>query len=382
MTQKSFCIFALSCTLFTATTNNTSAQSQTKLAKEVAAENTADMSKYLFLTDEQRQKIDAINYTYAIEMQKMIVNGSNEDFFTVQKRLDDNRQSQLAEVLEVQQEQLNEHITDKEVQQKNDFIKRQLQNTLYLQNIALYANTQIFPVLEKNRAFLDPNISENDQKLLEQYRLEALQIVADLSTAVKNNPDSENWDPKDIGMRIFKENKTMIKDLRAMTERYEEPLNKIMIDLGSQEEIWRNDLQKLSSGFVTDAEKKEIDKEQRRMQSLGMKYLGSRMGFLLLSPQNTGAFLTMLTNELKIDLSPNPLVNEKTQNISFEAPQKMAVYIDLVDANGKIIKNICNQTYAPGKISIKADVSNLEKGKYYYILKLNKGLQVIPTEIQ
>ncbi|MBP7535139.1 MAG: hypothetical protein KA783_11885, partial [Chitinophagales bacterium] len=355
---------------------------QTKLAKEVAAENTADMSKYLFLTDEQRQKIDAINYNYAIEMQKMIVNGSNEDFFTVQKRLDDNRQSQLAEVLEVQQEQLNEHITDKEVQQKNDFIKRQLQNTLYLQNIALYANTQIFPVLEKNRAFLDPNISENDQKLLEQYRLEALQIVADLSIAAKNNPDSENWDPKDIGMRIFKENKTMIKDLRAMTERYEEPLNKIMIDLGSQEEIWRNDLQKLSSGFVTDAEKKEIDKEQRRMQSLGIKYLGSRMGFLLLSPQNTGAFLTMLTNELKIDLSPNPLVNEKTQNISFEAPQKMAVYIDLVDANGKIIKNICNQTYAPGKISIKADVSNLEKGKYYYILKLDKGLQVIPTEIQ
>lgn len=106
------------------------------------------------------------------------------------------------------------------------------------------------------------------------------------------------------------------------------------------------------------------------------------MGFLLLSPKNTGAFLSMLTNELKIELSPNPLVNEKTQNISFEAPQKMAVYIDLVDANGKIIKNICNQTYAPGKISIKADVSNLEKGKYYYILKLDKGLQVIPTEIQ
>jgi hypothetical protein len=285
-------------------------------------------------------------------------------------------------VLEVQQEQLNDHITDKEVQQKNDFIKRQLQNTLYLQNIALYANTQIFPVLEKNRAFLDPNISENDQKLLEQYRLEALQIVADLSTAAKNNPDSENWDAKEVGMRIFKENKTMIKDLRAMTERYEEPLNKIMIDLGSQEEIWRNDLQKLSADFVTDAEKKEIDKEQRRMQSLGIKYLGSRMGFLLLSPKNTGAFLTMLTNELKIDLSPNPLVNEKTQNIGFEAPQKMAVYIDLVDANGKIIKNICNQTYAPGKISIKADVSNLEKGKYYYILKLDKGLQVIPTEIQ
>lgn len=87
--------------------------------------------------------------------------------------------------------------------------------------------------------------------------------------------------------------------------------------------------------------------------------------------------LSMLDFELII--FPNPALDILT--VEFELTEAMDLSIYLVDALGRKVKNIANQSFLLGKNQLTADVGDLERGTYFLRIHSFYGQQVVSVQI-
>jgi len=79
-----------------------------------------------------------------------------------------------------------------------------------------------------------------------------------------------------------------------------------------------------------------------------------------------GVHGTSIIDNLKLNISPNPFVN--TTNISFFLAKSSNINIEILDANGRIIKVLDKGRLSSGKHTLKLDLNNQKSGLYYYRL--------------
>jgi hypothetical protein len=83
-----------------------------------------------------------------------------------------------------------------------------------------------------------------------------------------------------------------------------------------------------------------------------------------------------LKNNTNIQVSPNPIYNEfKTE---FDLTEKLNINIRIIDAQGKIVKELYNGIAQSGKNTFLFNKANLEAGAY--ILSITSNNQTIKNE--
>jgi hypothetical protein len=74
-------------------------------------------------------------------------------------------------------------------------------------------------------------------------------------------------------------------------------------------------------------------------------------------------------DEFKLEVFPNP--GSDLLHISFSAPAHAETFIDIVDANGKLVFSTDKEVSSTGKIEKQINVSRLESGSYFVNLNIN-----------
>lgn len=72
---------------------------------------------------------------------------------------------------------------------------------------------------------------------------------------------------------------------------------------------------------------------------------------------------------LVMDLFPNPAMTENT--IRFLLNESGKLNVDLIDIQGKMVKNVFNGTQEKGAYVISVDINSLPAGTYFYRLTFN-----------
>ena len=93
---------------------------------------------------------------------------------------------------------------------------------------------------------------------------------------------------------------------------------------------------------------------------------------------NRNETITHIKNGIGIKLSPNPIFNAGT--IDYSLSQNGMVHISIVDAQGKLLKKLFEQSQIAGQysFSFQKQLSNLSAGVYYIRISQNKKQNSLP----
>ena len=66
---------------------------------------------------------------------------------------------------------------------------------------------------------------------------------------------------------------------------------------------------------------------------------------------------------MQFRMFPNPATSELV--IAFDVTKSNKVTIDVLDINGRVVKNVANTTFDNGTVALTQDVRDLESGLYF-----------------
>jgi hypothetical protein len=72
-------------------------------------------------------------------------------------------------------------------------------------------------------------------------------------------------------------------------------------------------------------------------------------------------------------LSPNPISSSETLKADFKLRKSSNVTISISDLQGKELKVLTNNFYAPGEHLVDGDISDLISGVYFYNINTEYG---------
>jgi hypothetical protein len=76
---------------------------------------------------------------------------------------------------------------------------------------------------------------------------------------------------------------------------------------------------------------------------------------------------TAITSIFEIAANPNPMTESSIIEFTVQSNSIIDVNLNLIDINGKVIKNVVNGSYANGGYSVNLDVTALPSGSYYIV---------------
>lgn len=282
--------------------------------------------------------------------------------------------------------------------------------------IKAYHEQEIMPVLLKQRAKLEKDISRKDRKEIAQLRIVMTKYKAELKSrfaAKKAAYKATKETQKAKGKRITEDEKrahfgkrkhekrkrkhgehrfdfkTDFKEkypdaavqLESLEKKYEANITNLLNEIESEKAQWkakrdtdRKERMEMHSKRVDKSKdckkgegkegKESIDHDQRKAKHENHR----RIGFLLLDPnkdakeQQAAAFdINQVHNT---NVFPNPATNDQT--IEFDVVESGNVLVEVIDKNGKVIRQIHNGTMNEGTQRLSVDVSDLKGFVFYY----------------
>ncbi|HAS45352.1 MAG TPA: hypothetical protein DCS93_33015 [Microscillaceae bacterium] len=252
-----------------------------------------------------------------------------------------------------------------------------------------YNQQNVWPVVKAQRQKLDAVMSDADKQKVATLRAQMKESREKMRAFRKEM--REQHKPGEGRPQLTEAQKTTLKAQRKarrkaknaawdIADKYETTIEKLLEEMKPKADQWKKDLKALRVKHFGERKKGEHKHMGRRGKRRhhgkmhrgmrGMRRMLRPVGFVLIDPASNG--VEEGSDESSI-VYPNPSADETKVNFSLTKSEN--VRIQLMDANGKLVKEVLNESKAAGSHAQTIDMSNLKNGTYYVIIKTSKGTE-------
>jgi len=266
-----------------------------------------------------------------------------------------------------------------------------------------YNKSNIMPVLKKQRAKLENDLSQTDKNTISELRSsfksrKQAMIAAKNSRKGKSKEDISDEDKAKF--KKFKEaQKADMKKAKALAEKYQDNITVLKDEINPQTMKWKADMKAIFEKYdVEMPNREEMKKRKEAAKKDGKKRKGKRkgekgnrkgghkrmgapamkamspVGFLLLDP-NADAVNEVTekttTENLAMKVFPNPA--QDYNNIEYQVANAGDITIELHDQEGNVVKTIVNKYHEAGTYTERVNLGELKGYIYIYVIKDETG---------
>ncbi|EAY30752.1 T9SS type A sorting domain-containing protein [Microscilla marina] len=245
-----------------------------------------------------------------------------------------------------------------------------------------YKQKNVLPVLKAQRIKLDAVMSAADRQKVDDLRA---QKKAARKKMRAHRKEMRKLHKKGERPQLTEAQKQEMKTMRKarrnakfaawqIVDKYETKVEKLLAEIKPQQEQWHKDLKAIRVKHFGERKTGEHKRHHKRKDHHGKRRHGMRkmlhpVRFLLFDPATT----TKAGSGNNTTIYPNPLGTES--KVEYTLVQTERVTIRLVDANGKFIKEVLNETKDAGTHVQRVGMKELKNGTYYLRIKTSAGTQ-------
>lgn len=262
----------------------------------------------------------------------------------------------------------------------------------YRKEVKAYKQQNILPVMRAQRAKLDAVMSAADRDKVAELRKQQKEARKKMRARRKEmrKLHKEGGERPQLTDAQKQEMKAMRKARRnakfaawQIADKYETTIEKLLEELKPQHEKWGKDLHAIRVKHFGERKHHPHKKGGHKMhhkhkgphghhgrRGHGMRRMAHPLKFLLLDPTAKASKAKSGDNTT---VYPNPSGTES--KVAYTLVQSENVRIQLVDANGKVLKEVLNETKAAGTHAQLVDMKDLKNGTYYLRIKTSAGTE-------
>ena len=246
-----------------------------------------------------------------------------------------------------------------------------------------YKDTNIQPVMLKQRAKLEPKISAEDKAILAELR-PVFEANRKAMEQLRKDPNHSREDVK-----AMRENhKEERERLKGLVEKYDEDIEALLAEVKGQAEQWHEDMREIHREYMPKPEEGQRKRgegrrgsgEKHRQHDGHHGHKGKHAGergmhkahFLLLDPNAPaeGPALAAVTENVRV--YPNPAASNMT--LEYSLLKAGSVRIELRDKDGTLVRIVEESQKVAGDYTLPIDASSLQDGIYYLTI-ISQGQQ-------
>lgn len=259
----------------------------------------------------------------------------------------------------------------------------------YREDVKAYNKQNVWPVVKAQRLKLEAVMSEADKQKVTDLRAQMKESRTKMRAFRKEM--RENHKKGEGRPQLTEAQKTTLKAERKarrkahhaawdVADKYETTIEKLIEEMKPKAEQWKKDLKALRVKHF--GERKKRDRKHGKMGRRGkrghfkgrgmrgMRRVFRPVSFLMLDPAKSD--MGEGSGEATI-VYPNP--SNRETKVNFNLTKTENVSIQLMDANGKLVKEVMNESKTAGSHSQVIDMSALKNGTYYVVIKTSKGTE-------
>lgn len=266
--------------------------------------------------------------------------------------------------------------------QSHDKKERRSRHKALRKEIKAYRQKNVWPVMRAQRQKLEAVMSAADRQKVADLRSQMHMARTRMRTFRKelheSHPAGKRPELTEEQRKVVKtHHKTMRKSRYAaweLADKYETTIDALLSEIKPQKKKWRQEIKAIKIKHLGERKKEAHDemgkKRHRRGRHHRMKRLHHPISFLLLDLSNPQADTP--NNNTSV-VFPNP--SGSASKVSFDLIKSEKVSIQLMDSQGKLIKEVFNAVKPAGSHSQTIDMSGLKNGIYYVIIKSSQGTE-------
>jgi len=339
------------------------------------------------LSEAQQTKINEINTSYREKFDALRQAEKLEATRTEMQKLLQERQAAISAILTPEQR------TKWEAYQTEQKAKMEQNRAAHEANrekmkaareeMKAYHEKNVKPVLQKQRAKLESNISAEDKKLIAELRAQHAQRRHEFGPMGERGPRMEGRAKRSDKAPMEKKrpaNDEKHTKVKALVEKYASDINALYAEIATQEKQWMQDRKAIMDKYAPEQMKEKMDRPDFHKKQAGAKGregakarmdFHKNLGFLLLDPsENTNVIKPAPANR-KVEAYPNPA--GATQNLEFEVLQAGKVVVEIIDGQGNVVKNVFNGNLDKGLNKLQVTTGDLKGKSYFYRITDAKG---------
>jgi len=342
------------------------------------------LSEKLSLTDEQQAAIKNINSSFS---EKMKAQGLDRDFEKM-KALHEEHHAAIEKVLTTEQKEKFAALKSERHGEMGPHGKHARGNSENRQamfdEMRTYREENIRPVMQEQRAALDPKIPAADQKAIASLREKINAAKKDMATMHEGKPEGSGFHKGHHGiMRTVMADEATRQQAEKLVETYGADIESIFTEIAPQREQWRNDLKAIHEKYRKDEAKNPHngwrEGKEPAAEKIASRDFHKKLRFLLMPAEATTA-APQPQDERNINVFPNPAGT--IQHIGFEVLAAGKVQVDIVDSQGNIVKSVFKGELPKGLNKLEVNTSGLPAKMYYYRVTDAQGMTSKPFFIR
>lgn len=239
-----------------------------------------------------------------------------------------------------------------------------------------YYKGNVAPVLRKQRAQLEPYLSEEDKQTIADIRERHNAHRKRRNLAKKRGKKVAS--PAEEQKAVYRSDRAM---LETLIERYDSELEKLLEEVQPQAEQWREDRKAIHQQYQQgQGTPKGREAEGVGSESLKKKEASrQKVNFLLLDFSKRDTNLQMEAGALRIEAYPNPAKGIAT--FSYTLEQGGQIKIVLGNKAGNMNRILFAGYREAGAYSFEFNTDGLQAGTYFYTLSDASGQQSISKQL-
>lgn len=236
--------------------------------------------------------------------------------------------------------------------------------------IKKYQQENILPIIQEQRKKLDYLLSNDDKKIIAEMRL----LNKEMRYQLKGDIQKMKIEKKENEKKNYKNFKQKMK---TIVDNNQTIISESFSPIQAQQEKWKTDLKNIRNKYLIENEegRNHFHKNRELRSFLMERNKKTDVNFLLFdylqdATENPKATNNKVANSLNI--YPNPI--KSTSNISYELNKTSSVTILVLNNKSETIKVLLKDEKLNGQQKHEFDLSDLEKGDYFYQIIINKEI--------
>ncbi|KAA5548236.1 T9SS type A sorting domain-containing protein [Adhaeribacter rhizoryzae] len=244
-----------------------------------------------------------------------------------------------------------------------------------------YVQKNITPVMQQQRQKLEQQLSSQDKTKIRELRIAA--ATARKQAAIfRQNLRAQ---PQPGNRHLTEEQKTQLQNLRAenqkirteartLAQQYNTQIQALYKEVAAPAQTWRQEMAAIVRKYTQNTAPAAPPKQARqRMLHGANRYLSEyfRPVAFLLWEVNQPINNNFTDSAIENRLYPNPVTAKAT--LEYVVKEKGKVTIDLLDEQGKIIRNLLTSNQELGQYFLDLDLSTFKNGLYIYKITTDSG---------
>ncbi len=258
--------------------------------------------------------------------------------------------------------------------------------------IKAYMEKEVFPILAPARAQLDTYIGETEKNHLEEIRSQIKSLKEEGKVLgksfIKARRQGEYPSQEDIDkMRALgKERRHLMDQAWVIADQYEIEIYEILDQLKLEAEAWKEDMKAIIEKYKPGDAEPQSSRDSKGKGKRGRRKSGNPVRRLLQSPvhfllwDGSTDVAGQLGEAFELQAFPNPAGSR--QSITYRVKNAGKVSIELLDANGQVVRNLEKNIEEAGEYTEEISTRGLKPGVYVYIITTANGTKTKKIKIE